>query len=31
MITPPGEGRDITAADGVLFNDEDLFLFKVVV
>jgi hypothetical protein len=30
-IAPSGKGRNITAADGVLFNDEDLFLFQIVV
>jgi hypothetical protein len=31
MITLSGEGRDVTAADGDLFNDQDLLLFQVVV
>ena len=30
-IAPSGEGRDITAADGILFNDDDLLLFQVVI
>jgi hypothetical protein len=31
MITLSGEGRDVTAADGILFNDDNLIHFQVVV
>ena len=31
MITLSGEGRHVTAADRILFNDEDLLIFQVVV
>ena len=31
MIALSGESRNITAADGILFYDQDLLLFQVVI